>query len=94
MEPINLWNIHRAFDSMTEIKVKDLQVGGNHYKKSKIQAWDVFLDWGLDPWLCNVIKYLQRHHHKNGKQDLEKALHYLQFTIENYDEVVDKYYKT
>jgi len=51
------------------------------------------LAWGLDPWSCNVIKYVQRHRKKNGKEDLEKAKHYLEFMIENYDAVGDKYYK-
>ncbi len=57
------------------------------------EPWDVFLDWGLDPWACNVIKYVARHRKKAGKQDLEKAKHYLEFLIENYDKVGDKYYK-
>jgi len=72
---------------------RDKQIGGDHYKKTNIEPWDVFLDWQLDPWLCNVIKYLQRHQRKNGKQDLEKAKHYLDFVLQNYDLVVDKYYK-
>ena len=72
--------------------IKDKQVGGDHYK-SGIQSWDVFLDWGLDPWACNVIKYIQRHRKKAGKQDLEKAKHYLEFMLENYDAIGNKYYK-
>ena len=73
--------------------IKSKQVGGDHYKGTKIQSWDVFLDWGLDPWACNVIKYVQRHRKKAGKADLEKAKHYLEFMIEHYDQVGDKYYK-
>ena len=76
------------------ISAASRQHGGNHYKGTKIQSWDVFLDWGLDPWACNVIKYVQRHRKKAGKDDLEKAKHYLEFMIENYDAVGDKYYKT
>jgi len=53
------------------------QVGGNH----------------LDPWLANVVKYVQRHQRKNGKEDLEKAVHYLEYVIANYDTVIKKYYK-
>lgn len=68
------------------------QVGGDHYKGTNIQSWDVFLDWGLDPWACNVIKYVQRHRKKAGKQDLEKAKHYLEFMIDNYDKIGSKYY--
>ena len=68
------------------------QVGGTHYKGT-IEPWEAMLAWGLDPWSCNVIKYVQRHRKKNGKEDLEKAKHYLEFMIENYDAVGDKYYK-
>lgn len=71
---------------------KNVQIGGSHYKASSIEPWDVFMDWRLDPWLCNVIKYVQRHNKKNGIEDLKKAQHYLNFAIENYDQIVDKFY--
>jgi hypothetical protein len=68
--------------------IKSKQVGGTHYKGT-IEPWEAMLAWGLDPWSCNVIKYVQRHRKKNGKE----AKHYLEFMIENYDAVGDKYYK-
>jgi hypothetical protein len=99
LEPINLHNVDQAFDRAASVDIKTLgdyikskQIGGDHYK-SNIEPWDVFLDWGLDPWACNVIKYVARHRKKAGKQDLEKAKHYLEFMIANYDKVGDKYYK-
>jgi hypothetical protein len=72
--------------------IKTKQVGGDWYK-TKIEPWDAILDWGLDPWAANVIKYTQRHRKKDGKKDLEKAKHYLEFMISNYDNVGAKYYK-
>ena len=99
VDPINLHNVDQAFDQALRMDVKSLadyikqkQVGGNHYK-ANIEPWDVFLDWGLDPWACNVIKYVQRHRKKAGKQDLEKAKHYLEFMIANYEAISGKYYK-
>ena len=99
MQPVNLYNIDHFFDWVTSVDIKTLddyikskQIGGNHYK-TQIQPWDVFLDWEMDPWLCNVIKYVQRHAKKNGKEDLEKAKHYLEFAIENYDKIKAVYYK-
>jgi hypothetical protein len=71
--------------------IKTKQIGGNHYK-TNIEPWQVFLDWGLDPWACNVIKYVQRHRKKAGKEDLEKAKHYLEYMIENYEQIGKKYY--
>jgi hypothetical protein len=73
--------------------INSKQVSGTHYKGTKVQPWDVFLDWGLDPWACNVLKYTQRHRKKAGKEDLEKAKHYLEFMIANYDAIGEKYYK-
>lgn len=69
------------------------QVGGNHYKETTLQPWDVISAWSLDPWLANVVKYVQRHQRKNGKEDLEKAVHYLEYVIANYETVIKKYYK-
>lgn len=67
------------------------QVGGTHYKKG-IQPWTIALDWGLDPWSHNVVKYILRFPHKGGIEDLQKIKHYLDYLIENYDEVNKKYY--
>jgi hypothetical protein len=30
----------------------------------------------------NAIKYICRHPHKNGREDLEKAMHYIEMIIE------------
>ena len=64
------------------------QVGGQHYQND-IQPWDIISAWKLDSWRGNVIKYILRAPHKNGREDLEKAMHYLEFLIENYDEVIN-----
>jgi hypothetical protein len=77
-------------NNMTALRTK--QIGGNHYQ-CNIQPWDVFLDWQLDPWLCNVIKYVQRHHKKGGLDDLKKAHHYLEYAIENYDTIKERFYR-
>jgi hypothetical protein len=68
------------------------QVGGNHYKVAAIQPWDVMAAYGLDPWSANVLKYLLRFPYKAGRQDLEKAKHYIEYLITHYDEVNDTYY--
>ena len=57
------------------------QVGGDHYQSS-IQTWDYIIAHDLGYLEGNVIKYVTRHRKKNGMQDLEKALHYLQKLIE------------
>ena len=69
------------------------QVGGNHYQQGAIQPWTIGLDWGLDPWSMNVVKYILRFPYKNGVEDLEKIKHYVEFLIENYDIIKNEYYK-
>jgi hypothetical protein len=58
------------------------QVGGDHYRQMAIQPTDFIHANGIGFIAGNVIKYVCRHKLKNGRQDLEKALHYLQMLIE------------
>ena len=62
------------------------QVGGSHYLKA-IQPWDIIRAWGLGFHRGNIIKYVLRSPGKNGKEDLEKAQHYLNYLIDNYDDL-------
>ena len=65
--------------------VRKKQVGGDHYAKRAIQPWDIWEEYGLDPWRANAIKYLLRAGTKDGVpalQDLKKARHTLDRLIE------------
>ena len=55
------------------------QVGGDHYKKMPLQPWWLIRECGLDFWQGNVVKYVSRYKEKNGKEDLEKAIHCLEY---------------
>ena len=58
------------------------QVGGRHYKKYKIQPSD-FINKNELPFAeGNAIKYIVRHKDKGKKQDLLKAIHYIEMIIE------------
>jgi hypothetical protein len=60
----------------------DKQIGGSHYQKFKIQPSKFIIENGLlYPEGC-VIKYLLRQRLKGKKQDLEKAIHYIEMIIE------------
>jgi len=58
------------------------QVGGSHYKGMKIQHVDFVHANGIPYVEANAIKYICRHRSKNGRQDIEKASHYLQILLE------------
>nr|DAS42017.1 MAG TPA: nucelotide kinase [Caudoviricetes sp.] len=52
------------------------QVGGEHYK-SAYQPIEFITTFKLLMIEGNLVKYITRHYKKNGKEDLEKAYHYL-----------------
>lgn len=52
-----------------------VQVGGDHYSKLKIQPMEFAMANRWDPCAYMIMKYVTRHADKNGRQDLEKALH-------------------
>ena len=60
----------------------DKQIGGSHYKKMKIQPSKFVIENELLFPEGNVIKYICRHRYKNGKEDLEKAVHFIEMIIE------------
>lgn len=64
----------------------ETQVGGKHYLRA-IQPFDIVKVWGLGFYRGNVIKYVLRCMAKNGKEDLMKARHYLDYCIENFEDL-------
>jgi hypothetical protein len=67
----------------------DKQVGGKHYKSvsSNMQPWEIARAWRLGAWRHGVLKYLLRCPDKNGIEDVEKAIHYLEYIKANYNEL-------
>lgn len=63
----------------------DTQVGGNHYKKMRIQPVEFIVANDIPYREANIIKYICRHKFKNGRQDVEKVVHYAQMILEEYD---------
>ena len=63
-------------------KAYNKQIGGSHYQKFKIQPSKFVIENELlYPEGC-VIKYILRHRLKGKKQDLEKAIHFIEMIIE------------
>jgi len=75
------------WDNTNEVKITkpkaiDKQVGGDHYKSMKIQPLEFIEANDLSFCLANAVKYICRHKKKNdgknGLEDIEKAIHYLE----------------
>ena len=64
------------------MSVYDKQIGGSHYKKMKIQPSKFVIENELLFPEGSVIKYICRHRFKNGKEDLLKAIHFIEMIIE------------
>lgn len=60
----------------------DTQVSGDHYKNKAIQPIQYIHANNLGFCEGNVIKYVTRHKDKNGRADIEKAIHYLELLLE------------
>jgi len=58
------------------------QVGGSHYNELPIQPVEYIHRNGLGFCEGCVIKYVTRHRAKNGKQDLQKAIHFLEMLMQ------------
>ena len=58
------------------------QVGGKHYRNMKIQPAEFINENKLLFAEGNAIKYICRHSAKGKRQDIEKAIHYLEMIKE------------
>ena len=64
------------------MSVWDKQIGGTHYRKFKIQPSKFVVENKLLFPEGSAIKYICRHPHKGKKQDLLKAIHFIEMIIE------------
>ena len=60
----------------------DKQIGGSHYRSLKIQPSKFVIENEVLFPEGSVIKYICRHRFKNGKEDLLKAIHFIEMFIE------------
>ena len=65
-------------------------INPKHYKQGKIEVIDFILDQKMNYLEGNIIKYLSRYKLKNGIEDLEKALWYLNKLIGKEENDKDK----
>lgn len=66
----------------TDTPALAVQVGGDHYKKLKIQPIEYIHANGIPFAEGSAIKYLTRWRDKGGIKDLEKARHFIDLLIE------------
>ena len=58
------------------------QIGGSHYADMAIQPVEFITANNIGFLEGNIIKYVCRHHAKNGAQDIKKAIHYCELLLQ------------
>lgn len=67
-------------------EVDNMVIHPKHYNMGKYEVKDVIRDWDLNFALGSAIKYVARCEHKgNKRQDLEKAIFFIQDELNNID---------
>lgn len=72
------------------MSANETQHGGTHYrtKEGGVQHWDYCVGVNVPYLEAAASKYLTRWRKKNGLQDTQKALHYMEKRLESYDKGV------
>ena len=57
-------------------EVRQYNVGDSNYSKHKIQPWDIWLDWNLNPWDADIVKRVLRDKSSDSREtDYIKIIH-------------------
>lgn len=76
------WSLYQELKKLgiihehTDEDVRSFNVGNSDYSKHLIQPWTIALDYNLDPWDMNIVKYVLRT--KEGESrilEYEKIIH-------------------
>lgn len=71
--------------------VRDYNVGKSDYSKHKIQPWDIWLEYGLNPWDADIVKrVLRTKEGEDRKLDYEKIIHICKYRIAELSKEVSK----
>lgn len=72
---------------MSKENVREYNVGTSDYSKHKIQPWDIWLEYKLNPWDADIIKRILRKKEGDSKRmDYEKIIHICKERIRQIDE--------
>ena len=62
--------------------VRDYNVGKSDYSKHKIQPWDIWKEYNLNPWDADIVKrVLRTKEGEDRKLDYEKIIHVCKYRI-------------
>lgn len=71
---------------MKENDPQSHNVGESNYSAMKIQPWDIWKEYELDPWRADIIKRVLRTKPGQERLDLEKIIHIAQYLLSVMDD--------
>lgn len=54
--------------------VRDHHIGQSDYSQHKIQPWDIWMEYHLNPWDADIIKRVLRTKHEQGITEIESRI--------------------
>ena len=72
-----------------EVVTRNHNIGESDYAKHKIQPWDIWLEYNLNPWDADIIKRVLRTKPGQRRLDYEKIKHICDERIRQIDEGLD-----
>lgn len=71
------------------VSTREHNVGESDYAKHKIQPWDIWLEYRLNPWDADIVKRVLRTKPGQRRLDYEKIKHICDERIRQIDEGLD-----
>lgn len=70
-------------------EVRSHNIGNSDYSSHKIQPWDIWLEYNLNPWDADIVKRVLRTKHGESRvMDYQKIIHVCQERIRQLEEQV------
>ena len=69
---------------------RSYNIGASDYSKHKIQPWDIWLEYNLNPWDADIVKRVLRKKKGNSRvTDYQKIIHICKERISQLESVHD-----
>ena len=89
-------SLEEYFDCKNKNSVRNYNVGNSDYSKHKIQPWDIWIEYKLNPFDADIVKRILRKKAEPGmseqesrKMDYEKIIHICKERIRQIDEGIE-----
>ena len=71
---------------MNKEDIRSYNVGESNYSEHKIQPWDIWLEYDLNPWDADIVKRILRTKSTDSRKlDYEKIIHICKERIRQLD---------